>query len=99
MCIVHRMTLRARQRRSAQLGQCLARLDGVGIDGSGCLELRIFPLPGDALVWQVEGRWRSVAARDAFLAGETLRGVLAEAIGADLIASLECALEPLQQVA
>jgi hypothetical protein len=62
MCIVHRMTLRARQRRSAQLGQCLARLDGVGIDGSGCLELRIFPLAGDALGWQVEGRWRSVAA-------------------------------------
>jgi CO/xanthine dehydrogenase Mo-binding subunit len=99
MCIVHRMTFRARHRRSAQLGQCLARLDGVGADGLGCLELRIFPLAGDSLVWQVEGRWRSVAARDTFLAGETLRRVLAEAIGEDLIASLECALEPLQQVA
>lgn len=99
MSIVHRMTLRARHQRSARLGQCLARLDDVGADGLGCLELRVFPLAGDPQVWLVEGRWRSAAARDAFLAGETLRRVLAEAIGEDLIARLECAPEPLQQVA
>ncbi len=67
MCIVHRMTFRARPRRAAQLGHCLARLDGLGAEGLGCLELRIFPLAGDALGWQVEGAFARGAGRSPTL--------------------------------
>lgn len=99
MSVIHRMILRARHGRTSRLGQCLARLDGADIAALGCLQLRIYPLAVDAQTWQVEGQWRSVAARDAFLASAILRQVLAEAISEDLIASLECNQLALQQAA
>lgn len=99
MCIIHRMTLRARHDRTIRLGQCLARLESIPKNDQGCLQLRVLQYPGDSAVWLVQGHWRSVAARDAFLAGDVLSGVLAEAIGADLIAHMECTAEALQQVA
>lgn len=99
MCIIHRMTLRARHDRTIRLGQCLARLENIPKSDQGCLQLKVMQHPGDAGVWHVEGHWRSVAARNAFLAGDVLSSVLAEAIGADLIAHLQCTAEALQQVA
>lgn len=99
MTIIHRMTLRARHDRSLRLGQCLARLDDIGRESPGCLRLRVFPLHGDPLTWQVEGQWRSPAARDAFLGSEELCLVLAQAIEERLFTHLECAVELQQQVA
>ena len=99
MSIIHRMSVRARHDRSIRLGQCLSRLDEVGRDIPGCLRLRIYPLRSDPLSWQVEGQWRSAAARDAFMASEGLRMVFAQAIGEGLFTHLECAVELQQQVA
>ncbi|XLY90101.1 antibiotic biosynthesis monooxygenase [Ectopseudomonas mendocina] len=99
MSIIHRMTVRARHDRSSRLGQCLARLDEVGRDSPGCLGLRVFSLRSDPLTWQVEGQWRSAAAREAFLGSEGLRRVLAQAIDEALFTHLECAVELQQQVA
>ena len=73
MSIIHRMTVRARYDRSNRLGQCLARLHEAGRDIPGCERLRVFSLRNDPLTWQVEGQWRSTAARDAFLGSEGLR--------------------------
>ncbi|MGP0173146.1 antibiotic biosynthesis monooxygenase [Pseudomonas sp. NCHU5208] len=99
MSIIHRMTVRARHDRSTRLGQCLARLDEVGRSIPGCQHLRIFSLRCDPLTWQVEGQWRSAAARDAFLGSEGLRLVLAQAIDEALFTHLECAMELHRQVA
>lgn len=99
MSIIYRMTIRARHDRSIRLGQCLARLDEIGRDIPGCLRLRVFPLRSDPLTWQVEGQWRSVAAREAFLGSEGLRLVLAQAINEGLFTHLDCAVELQQQVA
>ncbi|MGG2396874.1 antibiotic biosynthesis monooxygenase [Pseudomonas sp. SH1-B] len=99
MSIVHRMTVRARHDRSVRLGQCLARLDDIGRDIPGCHGLRVSPRHGDSLTWEVEGHWRSAAARDAFLGSEGLRQVFAQAIAEGLFTHLECAMELQQQVA
>ncbi|MBN7823495.1 antibiotic biosynthesis monooxygenase, partial [Bowmanella yangjiangensis] len=99
MSIVHRMTIRARHDRAVRLRQCLARLDQIGRDIPGCQGLRVLPLRGDPLTWEVEGQWRSAAARDAFLGSECLRRVLAQAIEEGLFTHLECAMELQQQVA
>jgi len=99
MSIIHRMTVRARHGRSNRLGQCLARLHEVGRDIPGCERLRVFFLRNDPLTWQVEGQWRSAAARDAFLGSEGLRRVLAQAIDEGLFTHLECGMELQQQVA
>lgn len=99
MSIIHLMTLRARHGRSARLGLCLARLDEVGRATPGCLGLRIYPLRSDPLTWQVEGQWRSVAAREAFLSSEGLCSVLAQALDEGLCSHLQCAMELRQQVA
>ena len=99
MCITHRMTLRARHDRTIRLGHCLARLENIPKNDQSCLQLKVMQHPDDTAVWFVQGHWRSVVARDAFLAGDALAGVLAEAIGADLIAHLQCTPEALQQVA
>lgn len=98
MNIIHSMTVRARHGRSLRLGQCLARLEAIRADAD-CLGLCVYPQAGDRLSWRVEGRWRSCAARDAFLAGEQLRQVLAQAFSEDLVASLHCGMERLRRVA
>ena len=99
MSIIHRMTVGTRHGRSNRLGQCLAWLHEVGRDIPGCERLRVFSLRNDPLTWQVEGQWRSAAARDAFLGSEGLRRVLAQAIDEGLLTHLECGMELQQQVA
>lgn len=99
MSITHHMTLRARHGRSFRLGQCLAALQAIRASEPGCLAVNVRQSREEPLCWQVQSVWRSAAARDAFLAAEALRQVLAQAIGEDLLASFESAVEPLQQVA
>ncbi|VXC34974.1 conserved hypothetical protein [Pseudomonas sp. 8Z] len=93
MCIIHRMTLRARHARTAQLGRCLARLKTIPASDGDCLELKLWQHPAEAAVWVVQGAWCSPVARDAFLQGDALAEVLAQAVDADLIASLQCTQE------
>lgn len=100
MSITHHMNLRARHGRAAQLGQCLlAGLEPMCGGAFGCTALSIHQARDEPACWQVRSNWRSVAARDAFLAGQTLRQVLASALGQDLLASLDCSDEPRRQVA
>lgn len=99
MRIVHHMTLCARQGRSPELGQCLAGLWVIHDSASGCLMLNIQQSHEQPLRWQVESRWCSVQAREAFLAGEILRQVLAVALRDGLLNSLSCEEQRFRRVA
>jgi quinol monooxygenase YgiN len=99
MSIVHHIIVRARRARSQQLQRCLAGLEGVRSHLQGCIALQVQATRGDPLSWRVTSVWRRAAERDAFLEGECLRRVLAEALAADLIAHLESAQEPLRRAA
>lgn len=99
MSFVHHMSIRARPGCSPRLGQCLARLQRAAADHPGCLRVSILRQAEDPLAWRVDGLWRSAAAHDAFVTGDGLRQLLAEALGEDLIARLDCATPRLQQVA
>jgi hypothetical protein len=90
MSIRFRMTARARHGHSPRLGRCLARLQSLDCEGPESMQLRIERQAKDPLIWQVGGRWSSLASQEAFLHGEPLRRILAEALSEGLIASLEC---------
>lgn len=61
------------------------------------MALQVQATCGDPLSWRVTSVWRGAAERDAFLEGECLSRVLAEALSVDLIAHLESAQEPLRE--
>ncbi|MGQ7957283.1 putative quinol monooxygenase [Pseudomonas sp. SP16.1] len=99
MDVLHCISLRASRGQAACLVRCLAQLERDAAALDGCLALRLRAVPGDPAAWRLESRWRSGAARDAFLDGEPLRRVLAEALSHGLLASLDCGQELLQRVA
>lgn len=97
MNTIHLLRVCARPGRAQPLGRCLARLDWPEGDSQGCVALRV--VQEQPLSWRLEGQWRSVAARDAFLAGDCLRQVLAEALRHDWLARLEWGVPALPRVA